>query len=190
LITVLATTGTGLAADAVRNSAIPMFATNDRTGWQLDCTFGVDDLLAPPEGGPGPITFDKAHPYFSTLVCAGAASAHWIEARAQEIGDRVNESTRIDPYEVNLSNLEAFKEQLRRDLPPGTPKEDVETYLTRWRIAHHFSGPNSPARSTRNIFYALIEDIAVLPIYRVSLQIDIRLDDHDSVKDIEFMTTY
>ena len=63
LMAVLATTGTGLAADAVRNSAIPMFATDDRTGWQLDRTFGVDDLIAPPEGGPGPVTFDKAHPY-------------------------------------------------------------------------------------------------------------------------------
>jgi hypothetical protein len=64
LMAVLATTGTGLAADAVRNTAIPMFAMDDRTGWQLDRTFGVDDLIAPPEGGPGPITFDKAHPYF------------------------------------------------------------------------------------------------------------------------------
>jgi hypothetical protein len=63
VIAVLATTGTGLAADAVRNSAIPMFAMDDRTGWQLDRTFGVDDLIAPPEGGPGPVTFDKAHPY-------------------------------------------------------------------------------------------------------------------------------
>jgi len=59
----LATTGAGLAADAVRNSAIPMFATDDKTGWQLDRTFGVDDLIAPPGGGAGPITFDKAHPY-------------------------------------------------------------------------------------------------------------------------------
>jgi len=64
LMAVLATTGTGLAADAVRNSAIPMFASDDRTGWQLDRTFGVDDLIVPPEGGPGPVTFDKAHPYF------------------------------------------------------------------------------------------------------------------------------
>ena len=56
-------TGTGMAADAVRNAAIPMFATDDRTGWQLDRTFGVDDLIAPPEGGPGPVTFDRAHPY-------------------------------------------------------------------------------------------------------------------------------
>ena len=59
----LSTTGTGLAADVVQNSAIPLFAPNDRTGWQLDRTFGVDDLLAVPGGGPGPVTFDKAHPY-------------------------------------------------------------------------------------------------------------------------------
>jgi hypothetical protein len=59
----LSTTGAGLAVDAVRNSAIPVFATDDRTGWQLDRTFGVDDLIAVPQGGPGPITFDKAHPY-------------------------------------------------------------------------------------------------------------------------------
>jgi hypothetical protein len=29
----------------------------------LDHAFGVDDLLPPPTGGPGPVTFDKAHPY-------------------------------------------------------------------------------------------------------------------------------
>jgi hypothetical protein len=29
----------------------------------LDHSFGVDDLLAAPGGGPGPVTFDKAHPY-------------------------------------------------------------------------------------------------------------------------------
>jgi hypothetical protein len=57
------TTGAGLAVDAVRDSAIPNFASDDRIGWQLDRTFGVDDLIAPPGGGPGPVTFDKAHPY-------------------------------------------------------------------------------------------------------------------------------
>jgi len=60
---ILSTTGTGLAADVVQNSAIPMFAPDDRTGWQLDRTFGVDDLIAVPGGGPGPITFDKVYPY-------------------------------------------------------------------------------------------------------------------------------
>ena len=50
LVAILSTTGTGLAADVVRNSAIPMFAPNDRTGWQLDRTFGVDDLIVLPGG--------------------------------------------------------------------------------------------------------------------------------------------
>ncbi len=63
LAAVLSATCSSLAADAARNQAIPIFATDDRTGWQLDRTFGVDDLIAPPEGGPSPITFDKAHPY-------------------------------------------------------------------------------------------------------------------------------
>ena len=59
----LSAAGSGLAAGDFRNSAIPNFAADEMTGWQLDRTFGVDDLIAPPGGGPGPITFDKAHPY-------------------------------------------------------------------------------------------------------------------------------
>jgi hypothetical protein len=64
LLGVLSTTGAGLAADADGGSAIPVFATDDKTGWQLDRTFSVDDLIAVPGGGPGPVTFDKAHPYY------------------------------------------------------------------------------------------------------------------------------
>ena len=60
LVAFLSTTGAGLAVDTVRSSSIPNFATDDRTGWQLDRTFGVDDLIALPGGGPGPVTFDKA----------------------------------------------------------------------------------------------------------------------------------
>ena len=42
---------------------IPDFAPTAKTGWVLDRAIGVDDLLPPPAGGPGPVTFDKAHPY-------------------------------------------------------------------------------------------------------------------------------
>ena len=42
---------------------IPDFAPDNRTGWVLDRSFGVDDLLPPPTGGPGPVTFDRDHPY-------------------------------------------------------------------------------------------------------------------------------
>jgi hypothetical protein len=60
---VLCAAGGALAADPVKNQVIPNFATTDKTGWVLDRAFGVDDLLPPPTGGPGPVTFDKAHPY-------------------------------------------------------------------------------------------------------------------------------
>jgi hypothetical protein len=52
-----------VAAEGIRDQAIPDFAPTDKTGWVLDHALGVDDLLPPPAGGPGPVTFDKAHPY-------------------------------------------------------------------------------------------------------------------------------
>jgi len=61
----IAIVGTGgpLAADHSKNQVIPDFATTAQTGWVLDRAMGVDDLLASPAGGPGPVTFDRAHPY-------------------------------------------------------------------------------------------------------------------------------
>lgn len=61
LMVLFSAAGTALAADRPSNSAIPIFGGS--SGWQLDGKFGVDDLLAPPDGGPGPVTFDEAHPY-------------------------------------------------------------------------------------------------------------------------------
>jgi hypothetical protein len=55
--------GGALAAEGIKGQVIPDFAPTDKTGWVLDRAFGVDDLLTPPAGGPGPVTFDKAHPY-------------------------------------------------------------------------------------------------------------------------------
>jgi hypothetical protein len=52
-----------VAAEEVKKQVIPDFAPTVTTGWVLDRSFGVDDLLPPPTGGPGPVTFDKAHPY-------------------------------------------------------------------------------------------------------------------------------
>ena len=60
---VLCAAGGALAAERGKKQVIPNFATTDKTGWVLDRTLGVDDLLPPPTGGPGPVTFDKAHPY-------------------------------------------------------------------------------------------------------------------------------
>jgi hypothetical protein len=60
---VLYAAGGALASDGAKKQMIPDFAPTDQTGWVLDHAFGVDDLLPPPTGGPGPITFDKAYPY-------------------------------------------------------------------------------------------------------------------------------
>jgi hypothetical protein len=59
----LCAAGAVLAADRADDQRIPIFASSDTTSWVLDRTFGVDDLLAPPGGGPGPVTFEKAYPY-------------------------------------------------------------------------------------------------------------------------------
>jgi hypothetical protein len=63
LACLLCAAGGALAADEMKKQVIPNFATTDKTSWLLDHTFGVDDLLPPPAGGPGPITSDEAHPY-------------------------------------------------------------------------------------------------------------------------------
>jgi hypothetical protein len=54
-----------VAAEAPENRiAIPDFAPDAATSWALDQT--VDDLLPPPLG-PGPISFDPAHPYIANF---------------------------------------------------------------------------------------------------------------------------
>jgi len=50
-------------AAPANSEAIPNFAPDDSTSYVLDrAGRGIDDLL-PPASGPGPITWDKAHPY-------------------------------------------------------------------------------------------------------------------------------
>jgi hypothetical protein len=57
---VVAAASPALGADAPAKNAIPDFAPDVMTGWVLDGR--MDDLL-PAGSGPGPVTFDKAHPY-------------------------------------------------------------------------------------------------------------------------------
>ena len=56
-------------------TAVPDFSPNSRTGWIAGVPDGVSpvgqDFLQPPSG-PGPVTFDKAHPYLDTAAARRA----------------------------------------------------------------------------------------------------------------------
>jgi len=58
--------GTAMAA-GVSKHGIPVFAFTANIGWVIDRSFGIDDLLPPPGGGPGPVTFDRNHPYVPNM---------------------------------------------------------------------------------------------------------------------------
>jgi hypothetical protein len=52
-------------------TAIPNFAPDGRTGWIAGDPDGVSPVgqdFLPPLSGPGPVTFDKAHPYYDTAA--------------------------------------------------------------------------------------------------------------------------
>jgi hypothetical protein len=55
--------GAAMGAD---NASIPNFAPDERTGWIAGVQGGetpIGDDFLPPLSGPGPVTFDPAHPY-------------------------------------------------------------------------------------------------------------------------------
>jgi len=59
-----------LALNTVAAEAIPNFQPDAATGWVVDRA-NLDDLL-PTGSGPGPVTFDKAHPYIPNGARGGS----------------------------------------------------------------------------------------------------------------------
>jgi hypothetical protein len=62
-------------ASAAEGTAIPNFAPDSRTGWVAGVPDGVNPVgqeFLPPPSGPGPVTFDPAHPYFDTVAARRA----------------------------------------------------------------------------------------------------------------------
>lgn len=51
--------------------------------------------------------------------------------------------TRIKPSRVTIKNHEQFMAQFKRDLPVGTPAQDVMTYLENNEILHGYRPPGS-----------------------------------------------
>src|SRR6266704_2243789 len=60
-----------LAADVLKDQVIPDFASTAKTGWVLDRSFGVDDLLPPPTEGRVPSLLIRPIP-----MCPTAAAGH------------------------------------------------------------------------------------------------------------------
>jgi hypothetical protein len=114
----LCAAGGALAADSVKNQVIPNFATTDRTGWVLDRSVGVDDLLPPPTGGPGPVTFDRAHPYVPNG--SGAQSTY----RVADLSNPILQPWTIPPMKKANDEVLAGKVPFRareRCWPVGVP---------------------------------------------------------------------
>ncbi|WP_299398877.1 hypothetical protein [Pelagibius sp.] len=95
---------------------------------------------------------------------------------------------RIPPSEVTLENRDAFQEQVHHDLPVGTPKKDVETYLTDLDIAHHFFDGHYGGLG--NSFHAVLEDLGMYHGFKPRLSVWIYLDDKDLVREVRFHTKY
>jgi hypothetical protein len=62
-------------ASGAERDAVPDFSPDSRTGWIAGDPNGVSpvgqDFLQPPSG-PGPVTFDQAHPYYDTAAAKRA----------------------------------------------------------------------------------------------------------------------
>jgi hypothetical protein len=129
------------------------------------------------------------------LVLLGVASVSGPHASFADNGNSTEPLTaseaamneeRISPSKVTLDNLEAYKAQVRRDLPIGTPKEEVETYLTRGGIPHDYFGAYPIYGRNGNSFQGTLKNIGTYLIFRANLLIRILLDDQNKVRQIIF----
>ncbi len=137
----------------------------------------------------------RAASLFAYMVaCAGLLGVLLVQTSCASEPKRENNvavsGERILPDQVNLANLEAFEEQMRHDLPVGTAKKDVETYLNRWRIRYGFIDSAPIYGPDGNSFHAVLENIGKRSIFTARLSIWIRLGENEEVREIDFRVTY
>jgi len=117
-----------------------------------------------------------------------AFSGVGLAEQRNSVAEATNHVNAVDGHrmlakEVRLSNVDAFEAQLRRDLPLGTSKADVEAYLAQLNIRHAYVGPH-------NAYQAVIDDIGMRQGFQASLDIWVSLDADEKVKEIRLHVQY
>ena len=90
---------------------------------------------------------------------------------------------RILPTQVNLSNVELFENQMVHDLPAGTPKEGIDSYLADFKIPHGYWRDS-------NMFFGELDNIGTRMGFAANLTFQIHLDVESQLETIEFHVKY
>jgi hypothetical protein len=131
------------------------------------------------------MTSGQGHYWVRVCILAGIS----VSAFAKQATDtNPSRTSRILASQVTLSNVELFKLQVIRDLPIGTSKEDVESYLTNLKVEHSFVDARSLI--DQNTFYGGIENIGFRLGFPGSLAIRIHIDAQDKVDRVSFRIDY
>src|ERR1700719_3170937 len=112
-------------AIGAENTAVPNFASDSRTGWIAGVPDGVSPVgqhFLPPPSGPGPVTFDPAHPYLDTIAARRAGKTPTL--RVADLGNPILQPwTREELRKVNeraLTSVVMFTRK-ERCWPIGVP---------------------------------------------------------------------
>ena len=127
-------------------------------------------------------------------ACSGLLGSLFIQSGNASEQPKKDDVTmhrqRILPSQITLSNLTAFEAQTLRDLPTGTPRKDVEAYLTRWNIPYTFVGYGPIYGPDGNSFLAALKNIGRFNIFTADLEVWIHLDGDEKVRGVDFRVTY
>ena len=93
----------------------------------------------------------------------------------------------ILPRNVTAQNVAFFEEQVRKDIPIGTPASDVVDYLNFWKIKNEFHIQDRTV--SKNTILAVLEDLGRSGPFRASLAMYFELVEN-KVASIRFRIEY
>ncbi len=104
-------------AEGVGGSEVPNFSPDSRVGWIVGVPDGETPIgqdFLPPPSGPGPVTFDRAYPYFDSTAARRAGAQQTL--RIADLSNPI-----LQPWAREA--LRKVNEQARSALVMMTPKE-------------------------------------------------------------------